>query len=25
MTIPRDDFARTIGVPWFVSWHAQLL
>jgi len=25
MTVPRDDFVRAIGVPWFVSWHAQPL
>ena len=25
MPIPRDDFARALGVPWLVSWHAQPL
>src|SRR5262249_10198712 len=25
MTVPRDDFDRAVGVPWFVSWHAQPL
>jgi hypothetical protein len=25
MTVPRDNFSRAVGVPWFVSWHAQPL
>jgi hypothetical protein len=25
MPVPRDDFARALGVPWLVSWHAQPL
>ena len=25
MPLRRDDFARALGVPWFVSWHAQPL
>jgi hypothetical protein len=25
MPVTRDNFARAIGVPWLVSWHAQPL